>query len=219
MAKKKPTISAKSKKNLKIKSNSTNKTTSGSTKLNGKWGINEMQRLFCHEYVNPLDPNHKRFNGTQSAKNAGYSAKSASTISSQLLSKKNVKNYIVYLRGLREKRLDVTTDRVLQELGKIGFSNITDVLQFSENGNVNVHTDSELLPDSAKQAIAEVSETKDGIKIKMHSKTSALETLLRALGGIKDGDVNVTTVVKFSDMTTDELKRVRAVLRKKKGKK
>ena len=82
--------------------------------------MTEKQKAFCHEYLVDL-------NGTQAAIRAGYSEKAAKEIASENLTKANIKCVINALMKEREKRTEVTQDRVLLELAKIAFADLNDL--------------------------------------------------------------------------------------------
>lgn len=63
-------------------------------------------------------------NATQAAIRAGYSAKTAGQIGERLLKKVEAQALLSERMKAREKRTEITQDRVLQELAKIGFSDI-----------------------------------------------------------------------------------------------
>ena len=76
--------------------------------------LNDQQRRFVAEYIIDL-------NGKQAAIRAGYSDKTAEVQASRLLSHVNVREAIDKAQIRREKRTNITADRVLQELADIGF--------------------------------------------------------------------------------------------------
>nr|WP_252243195.1 terminase small subunit [Clostridium sp. ZBS14] len=77
------------------------------------------QKRFCNEYLIDL-------NATQAAIRAGYSVDSAKVIGCENLTKPNVKSYLDRRIAKREVRTEITQDKVLNELAKIGFANIDD---------------------------------------------------------------------------------------------
>lgn len=79
------------------------------------------QKRFVEEYLIDL-------NATQAAIRAGYSADTAEQIGYQLLQKTSVSNEVAKAMAERSKRTGINQDRVLQELAKIGFAKITDVV-------------------------------------------------------------------------------------------
>jgi len=75
------------------------------------------QRRFCEEYIVDL-------NGTSAALRAGYSPPSAHITASQLLAKRKTIKYINYLKIQRARRLEVTQDRIVQELARIAYHDL-----------------------------------------------------------------------------------------------
>jgi phage terminase small subunit len=72
------------------------------------------QARFVEEYLVDL-------NATQAAIRAGYSKGTARAIASENLSKPDIQQAIVEAMKKREKRTQITQDRVLLELGRIAF--------------------------------------------------------------------------------------------------
>tara|TARA_R110002126_G_scaffold89252_2_gene213395 strand:- start:7893 stop:8282 length:390 start_codon:yes stop_codon:yes gene_type:complete len=77
--------------------------------------LNERQKTFCKEFI--ID-----FNATRAAIKAGYKEKTARSIGSENLTKPNIQEYIAELTQARNKRVEVTADRVVQELAKFAFA-------------------------------------------------------------------------------------------------
>ena len=73
------------------------------------------QRLFVEEYLIDL-------NATQAAIRAGYSAKNADKIGSELLGKTRVAAAVMARMKVRSERLAIDADRVLQEIAKFAFA-------------------------------------------------------------------------------------------------
>ena len=73
------------------------------------------QTRFVQEYLIDL-------NATQAAIRAGYSAKTAFAIGHENLSKPNIAAAITEAQAKRAERAEITADRVLEELGEIGFA-------------------------------------------------------------------------------------------------
>ena len=124
------------------------------------------------------------FNGTQAAIRAGYSPNSANMQAARLLANDNVR------KALDEKRLEIAeisklkTSDVIDELKKIAFSDITQVINFN-NSRAKIKS-SRKLSEDAKKTIASVSQTQNGLTIKMHDKVKALELLGRYLNIFTD---------------------------------
>jgi hypothetical protein len=79
------------------------------------------QQRFVDEYLIDL-------NATQAAIRAGYSEKTAYSIGNENLSKPEIAKAIEGAQTARAKRTEITADRVLTELGKLGFSNMQDYM-------------------------------------------------------------------------------------------
>ena len=87
-------------------------------------------------------------------------------------------------------RAQVSVDRVVAELARIGFANVTDAVQVN-SGKVYLIDSDKLTPD-LKAAIAEIRQTREGVVIKFHDKRAALENLGKHLGLFKEHmDLNV----------------------------
>lgn len=139
--------------------------------------LTEKQRLFCVYYV-------KSFNATKSAIKAGYSRKTAEQIGYQLLQKTSVKSEIQKLKQNKLNRVMLSEDDIFQKYIDIAFADITDYLQFGSKeveGEYGPYTMSSVnLKDSDEvdgTLISEVSQGKDGIKLKLQDKMKALQWL------------------------------------------
>lgn len=153
------------------------------------------QQRFVAEYLIDL-------NATQAAIRAGYSAKTANEQGARLLANVSVRHGLTDAMRARERRTNITQDRVLSELAKIGFADIRKVVSW---GNTTLHEktgkdgvvemvpfhglaliDSSEIDDATAAAISEVSEGKEGLKVKMHDKKGALVDIGRHLGMFTD---------------------------------
>ena len=142
--------------------------------------MTDKQRKFCDEYLIDL-------NATRAYKLAYPNVKSESAATSgasRLLRNVKVAAYISERMQERQKRTEVTQDRVIEELAAIAFAKATDFAQIV-NGNV-VLTDTADLTESQIRAIAGIKEGKFGIELKLNDKEKALELLGRHLGMFKD---------------------------------
>ncbi|MBF0501478.1 MAG: terminase small subunit [Candidatus Riflebacteria bacterium] len=141
----------------------------------------ERREFFCREYLKDL-------NGTQAAIRAGYSAKTATSKAAQLLARVDIRARIDELKVKRAKRCEITADRVLKELARIGFANMGDFASFN-NASVSLN-DSGNLSRAQLAAVSEVSrvDTEFGgtTRIKLHDKVSSLELIGRHLAMFVD---------------------------------
>lgn len=160
-------------------------------------GLNPAQRRFVNEYAIHL-------NATRAAVAAGYSERTAGVQASKLLSKANISGAIQKLLDKRAKKLEITQEMVLAELAKIGFADIRKAVTW---GNTELRVvdpgdedspertapyhgltlkASDEIDDDTAAAISEVSEGRDGLKVKFHDKAQALLNIGRHLGMFRD---------------------------------
>lgn len=139
------------------------------------------QKAFIQEYLVDL-------NATKAALRAGYSKKSAGQIGSANLAKPYIKKALEKAMKKRSDRTKRTQDQVVEELAKIAFGDISQIVEWDDEG-LKVIPSSKLSQDK-KASIAEISErvTQAGgtIKIKQFDKLRALEMLGRHLGAFTD---------------------------------
>lgn len=158
-----------------------------------KGGLTPKQARFVEEYLIDL-------NATQAAIRAGYSEKTAYSQGERLLRNVEVAKGIEAAQEARSKRTEITQDMVLRELAKIGFSDIRKAVKWGhtelrvsegEEGDVMPYhglalIDSSEIDDDTAAAISEVSEGRDGLKVKFHDKKGALVDIGKHLGMFKD---------------------------------
>ncbi len=139
------------------------------------------QKRFCNEYLIDL-------NATQAAIRAGYSVDNAKVIGCENLTKPNVKSYLDRIIAKREVRTEITQDKVLNELEKIGFANIDDyvVVDSSSGYDKVIIKDTKDIPDDRISAISSIKQGANGVEVKLHDKVRALENIGRHLGMFKD---------------------------------
>ena len=136
--------------------------------------LTEKQKRFVAEYLVDL-------NATQAAIRAGYSPKTANRIGSQNLSKVDVQTEIEKRRASLRNKLEITQEKVLEELAAIAFANGADFATVNQNGIVRITPTSEL-PEEKRKAIASIKEGQYGTEVKVHDKVKALELLAKHLG-------------------------------------
>jgi phage terminase small subunit len=189
----------------------TNSTEEWETELTAK------QRAFVREYLIDL-------NATQAAIRAGYSEATAKDIGCENLAKPNIKSAIEAAMKIRSERTDITADRVLKELAKIGFSDLRKAVRWDsslvteednpDGGDVAVIkrivtnqvtlVASDDLDDDTAMAISEISQNAaGGVKIKLHDKRAALVDIGRHLGMFTDKLQVSGTLQQVSDESID----------------
>jgi phage terminase small subunit len=168
--------------------------------------LSPKQKRFVHEYLIDL-------NATQAAIRAGYSERTAKSIGQRLLTYVDVQAAIQEAMKKREKRTEITQDKVLKELAKLAFADIKDFLSFRTEKTIVDH-DKETgepiidyahvveLKDSDQvdgSLISEVQLKNGELKFKLHDKVKALEMCGRHLGMFKDKAEVELTIKKLED--------------------
>lgn len=165
--------------------------------------ITDKQKAFVDEYL--IDLNATRaYRAVYKAVKSDETAKAAA---SRLLTNVNVKDYLDRRMKDREKRTEITQDKVLAELAKIAFANGSDFAKVVQKsfkrpkydedtkeviGEEDVYyktVDVELteeIPKDKLAAISGIKSTKEGIEVKMNDKVKALELIGRHLGMFND---------------------------------
>lgn len=157
-------------------------------------GLTDKQRLFCVYYV-------KMFNATKAYQKAyGCDYVSAMTNGSRMLRNDKVRDEIEQLKAERMNGAFLTTDDLLQKYIDIAFADVTDYLSFGREeiavmgafGPLNVDgepvtkiVNTIKLKESCDvdgTIISEVSQGKDGVKVKLADKMRALDFLAKNMG-------------------------------------
>lgn len=166
------------------------------------------QEMFVAEYLVDL-------NATQAAIRAGYSEKTANEQGSRLLANVKISAAISEAQAKRSERTEITQDRVLAELAKIGFSDLRKVL--TSTGNLAGPEDWD---DETAGAIASMEivtrpggvngegerEVEHVAKIKTWDKLSALEKLGKHLGMFSGDAPQVTVNMPFDGFYIERAK-------------
>lgn len=137
--------------------------------------LTEKQKRFVAEYLVDL-------NATQAAIRAGYSPKTANRIGSQNLSKVDVQAEIEKRRATLRNKLEITQEKVIEELAAVAFANGADFAQVTKTGLVRI-IPTEDIPQDKRKACS-LKEGANGTEIKTYDKVRALELLGKHLGGV-----------------------------------
>lgn len=159
--------------------------------------LNKKQKRFVEEYLIDL-------NATQAAIRAGYSPSTAYSIGNENLRKPEIKSEIDKAIAERSKRTGINADRILQELGKLGFVNIADVVDLDTGKVKDSATDEDL---ACIQSI-KIKPTEWGTEreVKFYDKKSTLELMGKHLGMWTDKvdmTVDVPTIISGADELED----------------
>ncbi len=154
--------------------------------------MTKKQKRFIEEYLIDL-------NATQAAIRAGYSPDTAEQIGYQLLQKTSVSVEVSKAMAERSKRTGISQDRILLELAKMAFVEMTDVVD-PETGKIKENASDDDL--SCIQSV-KVKPGNYGVEreVKLCDKKAALELLGRHLGMFKDNlNITVETSEKLDDI-------------------
>lgn len=145
--------------------------------------LNAKQKRFCEEYVIDL-------NATQAAIRAGYSKATAGAIGAENLRKPQIKREIAKAQRNISKKNGNLAQRVVDELVKIGFSNVQNYIKPG-----NTIKDLSKIDVGKAAAVSSVKKTvttfgddkghsgsKEVVEFKLWDKTDALEKLGKHLG-------------------------------------
>jgi phage terminase small subunit len=159
--------------------------------------LTNKEKAFCKEYI--VD-----FNARRAAEEAGYSEKTARQTGYENLTKHYIQVEIHRLTQERAERLQVSQDRVVQELMKIAFSDITDYVDNDGSIDINNETLSGVIKEyksKLRYQKTEGSEPEPIIEkeIKLYDKMKALELLGRHLSMYTD---NVNSVTEIRNVLT-----------------
>lgn len=151
--------------------------------------LSEKQKRFVSEYLTDL-------NATQAAIRAGYSAKTAQQQGSRLLSNVVVQEELSRQQSKVAERLEITKERIVDELAKIGFSNMQDYMRAGPEGDPYLDFSGLTRDQAAALSEVTVEDFKDGrgedardvrrVKFKLHDKKGALVDLAKMLGFVVD---------------------------------
>jgi phage terminase small subunit len=160
--------------------------------------LTDKQQRFCEEYLIDL-------NATQAAIRAGYSEKTAGQIGEQNLKKLEIQTCIQGLQKNRSERTKVTADMVLQELAKVGFSNVQDYLEgdLSIKDLTTIERNKADAVSSIKKTVTEFeSGSKTVVEFKLHDKLKALDMIGRHIGFFeKDNEQGTPAVNVINNFT------------------
>lgn len=154
--------------------------------------MNARQEAFCLEYLLDL-------NATSAAIRAGYSRKTAAQQGARLFRNVNIAARVACLKAERVQRTEINIDRVIEELAKIGFASLRQMVIIDGDGQPQINLST--TPDDVLDALAEVStetvvETGGSgedrksrpirkTKIKLHDKIRALHLLAEHVGAFE----------------------------------
>lgn len=145
--------------------------------MRGEGPLTVREQRFVEEYLVDLC-------GARAAVRAGYSPKKVTARAAILLARPRVKAAVQAAKEARAKATGITAERVLDEIARIGFADITDYLEQTKTGTkLKKFKD---MPPGATRALDGVSESRgpqgDRVSVKLQDKMKALDKLCNHLG-------------------------------------
>jgi phage terminase small subunit len=141
--------------------------------------LSAMEVKFCLYFVENGE------NASKAARSAGYSEKSAGQQGHKVLQRPQIKEFIQHLKDRVFKKLEASAERTLQELVKLAYSDIRELISWDKDG-VCVKDSTELGPAAACIKEVKIDEVTDvsgnktrTIQLKTHDKGQALGLLAR----------------------------------------
>ena len=126
---------------------------------------------------------------------AGYAPNDGDA--SNLANRADIKARVQQITGIVAARAEASAERVLAELARLGFSDVTQAIEI-KRGHVKIKDTQELSAD-VKAAISEIRQGRDGVTVKFHDKGRALELLGKHLGLFKE-NVNIDVNISLADL-------------------
>ena len=138
--------------------------------------LTDKQKKFVEEYLIDL-------NATQACIRAGYSVRTANEQGAQNLAKLSIQEAISKAMAERSRRTGINQDRIVQELARIAFVKITDVVDPDGEINTNASDDDLACIESYKVEDSDsVNGSSSKREVKLASKIKALELLGKHVG-------------------------------------
>ncbi len=155
-------------------------------------GLTTKQSVFVQEYLIDL-------NATQAAKRAGYSEDTAQQIGSENLSKPVIQEAIQQAMTERAARTEITADKVLQEIAKLGFANMWDYMTVQNDGLAYVD-----LSELTEEQAAAITELTIERRREHNSKEDDAATIEKVRFKLADKGVNLERLGKHLKLFTDK---------------
>jgi phage terminase small subunit len=158
--------------------------------------LTPQRQRFVDEYLVDRD-----LNQTQAAIRAGYAKNSAHVTASRLMSDATVQAAIAERTAARRQRMELTQDRVLEELANIAL--FDPATMFSADGALLNVVD---MPERTRRAIASVkarieyegqgadAKPVQIVEVKLWNKGQSLDLAMKHLGMLKDGEPGKITI-------------------------
>jgi len=150
--------------------------------------LNKRQVKFCTEFI-------KSFQPELSAVSAGYGESNARAVSTRLLNNRKIQDFLKELMSTKSRG----REEIVEEFEKIAFSDISDYLEFNEEGVFL--KDSASLDEEMSACISEVSVTGKSVKVKLYDKLKALVEMSKLLNLYSGDKHEISGIIRLSSMS------------------
>jgi len=162
--------------------------------------LTDKQKLFITEYLVDL-------NAAQAAIRAGYSKKTAPWIGAENLKKPQIQAEIQARQEKIRDKLEISQERIIQELAAIAFANGSDFAEVVESESDGLFQSvkfkaTEKLPVEKRSAISSIKSGSAGMEVKTYDKLKAMELLGKYLGYL-DGNGDKGKATSLADTIMD----------------
>ncbi|MTI95397.1 MAG: terminase small subunit [Firmicutes bacterium] len=156
--------------------------------------ISEKQKQFVDALL--ADPEMHQTRAYMQVYTSVKNEATAAVNATRLLKKPHVQEYLRQRMKAREKRIEISQDKVINEIARMAFS---DIINYAEVDGHRVKIKSTRdIPADMRAAIIAIKEGANGIEVKIADKLKALELLGRHLGMFNDKlDITTDIVLDF----------------------
>lgn len=149
--------------------------------MKGEGPLTVREARFIEEYLVDLC-------GAAAAVRAGYSPKRSNVRALLILRRPRVRAALKAAQEVRSKKVNITAERVLEELATIAFADVTSYLEQDKRGTKLKRFED--MPAGSTRALEGVSESRgpqgDRVAVKLNDKQRALDKLCAHLGICKE---------------------------------
>lgn len=148
---------------------------------------------------------------TEAYRLAGY--KDNRQAASRLFTKDDVQTRVAELHAPAIRKVDVTVERLAEELGYISIHDLAEVLE-TRGSKVFLRKELSELPKAVTAAISSIRSTKEGVEVKFHDKLGAISLLGKHKGMFKENINLAANEATLADLVIASYEKGRAAEKK-----
>ncbi len=163
--------------------------------------LTPLQQRFVEEYIIDL-------NGSAAAIRVGIAPGNARQQAHRWLTNDYIAEAIVKAKESRSRRTEITADAVLMRAAQLVFTDLDTFVSWTKD-KLELR-DSATIPRDRIGALQEISETREGLRVKLADRMPALTLLFKHLGllptiGTKDNPLHVDATIQEEDLDLSQL--------------